>query len=89
MTCSSVSGQTINTNWGVSGKGAAMNDWYEARLSDGTIEHLCRMNGIRGGASGDDFWKFIASGTSDGTHPLPIGHEAMAVDLRAVLATLV
>ncbi len=83
-----VAGQTINAGWGPAGKGQEMNDWFSARRTDGTIEHLCEMNGIRGGAVGDDFWKFIPNGTADGTHPLPIGHEAMAVNLRAVLAGL-
>lgn len=82
------SDQTVYGQWGAGGDVELFN---AAMLADvgvaGRVDQFVDFgDAARLAASGADFYKWAAVGTTDGIHPVSTVHEAMAVKLRAALA---
>lgn len=79
--------QTYFTNWGPGGKSQDMNDWFDDKLADDTIDAVTTANSVRG----TDTYKWLTDGvtsnytTPDGTHQNALSAETLAAELRPIL----
>jgi lysophospholipase L1-like esterase len=79
--------QSYVTDWAPGGKSNQLNDWFETKKTDGTV------NAILGRSSVNDTiepYKWLTNGTNfylttDGTHPSYNGHSARGAELRTLL----
>jgi len=81
--------QTPITGWALDGTRDQLNDWFEAKLADETIDAIADMRPATESATDPNKWVSTGANdyaTPDGIHPSAAIHEAMAVVLRSAMA---
>ncbi len=89
-TWATVANQTPFPGWGAGDKAAQLNDWIDARFADGTLSFKIDMTSVRDPTEPLK-WRVTGAAngtTSDGTHPVAVTMEDMAVEGRAAFAAV-